>query len=355
MFDINEKNFEQRVFDLAPDLVMTFPSENEINIAKSLLTSPDFKLHDPKNGNWIESCFSLIDGNHTAADIIEAAPEARKKEVLSILKMLQKHYLTEKHSVEVPQVSAFLKQRLAKNATAVSSYIDNMANKTVAIVGSGKYAKALIETIEHFPLANIHWVVPQSDLIDHLTAVSPVVNENKSIYYTDSLQDIEHKLAQSRPDFIILAEDFFDFDLITTVDRFAEHYDTKWMFSLIEGWNIDIGPCFVPSQSGGFNCWLQHSTRYHTLINLSATQKADIQKYQTHALNPAFINIASGLIANELSDLLGILPINLTKNLTLSLSKQTQFDMSAFHQEVEYTHKCQQCESCISHTLTKAS
>ena len=237
----------------------------------------------------------------------------------------------------------------------LSSYIDNLTNKTVAVVGSGKYAKSLIDTISHFPFAKICWLVPDINFASNADVLFTGEATQVFTINTSTTQGIEKELEQNKPDFIVLAEDFFDYSLISAVDKVAERNNIKWLFSLIEGWNIDIGPCFVPEQTGSFNCLLQHSTRYHALVNLCETQQVDIKKYQVNALNPAFINIAVGLIANELSDLLGISPINLSKNLTLSLSKQTQIDMSAFQQEVEYTHKCQQCDSCLSNTLTKAS
>lgn len=353
MSEITEIEFNNRIFTLVTDMVMLFPSNNEVHIAKSLLTEPDFKLHDPKNGDWIAKGFGLIDGKHTITEIVNAAPLSRQKEFRSILLMLQKHYLIEMNKPSEPFVSAFLKQRLAKNSTAVSSYHDNLVNKSVTIVGSGTFSAELIRTIRHFPIGTINWIAPNGD--------QESKHKNDQNYESTVCKEVikkaelREKLLALNSDFIVVAEDFFDIDSILTVDDVASLTNNKWLFSFIEGWNIDIGPCFVPDESGGFRCWLQNTKRYQPLVDLNTKQKQLIEKYQKNALNPAFVNIATGLIANELSDLLGILPTNISKNLTLSLSKQSQFDMSAFEQKVVYTEKCHQCESCLNTALTKVS
>jgi|GEM_PF-6295217 len=333
--------FLDKKLQLTPGWCMYFPSPNEVHISKSAGAKPDFSLRDAGAELWIEQTFRRLNGQHSLREIIAGAPTVHRKQLRHLLENMHGRYLFDA-SLPHTLLPPWLMQQLALNYTAIEHYVQQLQHKSVTVIGTGWLADALLPLLNNLQLRQISWVTPSTQ-----PTTQHVFSQHQDYSATDSLLAM---LDQLDSDLVIYAEDHFDLPLLKTIDLNSRLTGKRWLFSLIDGWNIALGPCFVPGETSCLQCWLQQQPYYQQLAQISELAQADITAFQRQSVNPAFSQIAAGLIATDLPNLLMESSFSNHANASFLLGQQTRLDMQTLHSVTQPIYPDLQCQQCNQST-----
>jgi bacteriocin biosynthesis cyclodehydratase domain-containing protein len=333
--------FLDKKLQLTPGWLMYFPSPNEVHISKSAGAKPDFSLRDAGGELWIEQTFRRLNGQHSLQDIIASAPAVHQQQLRHLLENMHGRYLFDT-SLQHTLLPPWLTQQLALNYTAIEHYVQQLQHKSVTIIGTGWLAEALLPLLNKLQLPHISWLTP-------LTRETSGHDFVRQQVYSDT-DNLLAMLDQLDSDLVIYAEDHFDMSLLKTIDLNSRLTGKRWLFSLVDGWNIALGPCFVPGETSCLQCWLQQQPYYQQLAQISELAQPDITTFQRQSVNPAFCQIAAGLIATDLPNLLMENTFSNKANASFLLGQETRLNMQTLQTVTHHIYQDQQCQQCTQTT-----
>lgn len=337
------QQFLDKKLQLTPGWLMYFPDPNEVHITRSVGEKPDFSLRNISETPWIEQTFRLLNGQHSLTEVIASAPQCHQAQLQHLLEHMHGHYLYDSCQQQ-SLLPPWLMQQLALNYTAIEHYTQQLAHKSVTVVGSGWLADALLPLLAKLGLKQIGWLThadrPQQSL---------AFTRQQQFHNSDMLVE---QLDQLNSDLVIYAEDHFDLMLLKAIDLNSRLSKKRWLFSLIDGWNIALGPCFVPGETSCLQCWLQQQPYYQRLADISQLAHPEVTAFQRDSVNPAFSQIAAGFIATDLTKLLLEQRSSSKTTASLLLGQQTRLNMQTLHSDTCSFYQDQDCRSCSGSNAT---
>ena len=324
-------------FSLREGWCMAFPSDNEVQILQSIYAAPAFTLKDPQCAGWVKKAFEKLNGKWTVQAILQVTPDSRQEQLLTLLTQLQRRYLYDVSLQEQSVFPPWLSQRLAYQKTALDAYTDVVAEKTVAISGSGKLASQVATMAGQLGFAGVYWL----NGAQHQNVPGNI----EQVHLHDN-SALEQALNSLRPDLIICADDVFSVRRLQTIERYSQRHATRWVVTRVDGWHIQVGPCFIPGQSGCLSCWLNSAAMEPVTTLLNAIPESELARLQQQAENPAFSAIAAGMLISDLPTLMGIPSQNLNGSASLTLARYTRLDMAEFSVSTTHVHKHTCCSQC---------
>jgi bacteriocin biosynthesis cyclodehydratase domain-containing protein len=157
-----------------------------------------------------------------------------------------------------------------------------------------------------------------------------------------------HHLMEGRT-LALVAEDAFAPALYEAVNRAAVERNIPWSMIVIDGWNVYVGPTFLPGRTGCYHC-LETDRRSRLANPLSYDRhvahllQSDVQ--EAVLASPTFADMAAGMLASDVPNLIGIMPQRIETESSLTLGRQLQMDMRTFDAALHPVFKQPRCPVC---------
>ncbi|XEC96278.1 ThiF family adenylyltransferase [Paenibacillus tarimensis] len=349
----------------------------EVQIRSKRWGEANVRLRPAADESWLFSFLCSLDGDRPLRELLEPVPEPSREECLKLVAALRREYLLETEFPSSPGSGAaagdWSSRLFSLTMTAEHWYRSTLAGVHVLVVEAGalgsRVASGLVQLgVGSVTIADDRQVThedkrlspafaaaspgsPRSaELASYLNRISSISPE-PAVIYTKPSDPASLGEAVKAADFAILASDVYSPRLAYEMNRLALQAGTRWTLILADGWDVYVGPTFLPGQTGCYRCLED------TLLSGSGTE-GSFGAYREWLLetgkgeerlftgSPAFADTAAGLLLADLPNLLGVMPQRIEDESSLTLNRQLRIDFRTFDADLEPLIKLPRCECC---------
>lgn len=370
-----------KVYKLKSGFFFAFPSENECHIKKNKWTDSEVKLVDPEKKEWVRTFFTKLDGKTTVQELLRNVPEHRVKQMTNLLASLEKTYIydTLVSKLKAENLDTWWFHLIGQRKTANHFYIDTLQASKLLVIGAGVIGTRVAVNLAQLDIAQITILdikkVSAEDRLNHpcyayveegdprSEVVANFLNKwtqstrMRGLYLTREDRQ-EYIINHSQEfDLVIVCEDNFEPALLETVNTITYQNQTRWSMIMIDGWHVYIGPTFIPTQSGCYNCLMKYRQS-----NLN--DPTDIEKYiesiaqdkhvSPYRPSPLLADTAAGMFVSDLPNLVGRMPERIENESSLTLGRQLHFDARSYDATFIHVTKIPKCDVCSANSKQEA-
>jgi len=348
-----------------------FPQPNEMQIRMNHLGESLISVKNTDGEQWASDFFGSLDGSRTVAELIAVVPEARHEDVLRVIAALRRDFLVEsKQSIPSgDEARGWLRHLMDTRRSARFHYESSLAHAEVLVIGAGSIGSRVATGLAQLGVGRITIVdrhkVSREDRMqspvyvqaaegearaDALAKFLRLMNDSASVQAREiAAYDREelHSLIDGQS-MVVVAEDAYRPDLYRLVNERTAELGIRWTTVLIDGWDVYVGPTFLPGATGCHHCFDTHRRREKNLRD-SYDRYADYLAGDGAApayVNPAFADVAAGMLVADLPNLIGNMPVMIEEESSLTLGRELHLKMRTFDaslQRVAHEPRCPVC------------
>ncbi|ASS75444.1 hypothetical protein CIG75_10970 [Tumebacillus algifaecis] len=322
---------------------------------------------------WLQEVFGEMDGTRTLQDMMSSVPDERREDCLKIAAALRRSFLIESPTPIADQRTReerWLPHLMGTRPTARFFYQEELAEANILVLGAGMIGSRLAAGLMQLGAGHVAVAdgrtVTEDDHRHSMAYAFTELGEMRATALADSLnrmagvqrasghdwqvRDEEglHRLMEGRT-LVLVAEDAFVPALYEAVNRAALERNITWSMIMIDGWNVQIGPTFLPGRTGCFHCL--ESDRRSRLANPASYDQyvkhlVDTDAQAVLSISPTFADVAAGMLASDVPNLVGNMPQRIETESSLTINRQLQMDMRTFDATLHPIVKKPRCAVC---------
>lgn len=357
---------------------IAFPAPHELQIRTSHGAESLVRIAMAEGERWAESFFSALDGMRTLGELIDVVPAEHVESVLKIVAALRREHLLESESPFRPQDEAhdWLRRLMGTRYPVRDWYEQVLQDASILVLGAGvlgsRVAGALVQMGTGTVTVADALPLSAQDLQTAPLFLGAAVGESRSEALARQLKQLGHgtvvegvqpppwedatawqQLMEGRS-LVIVAEDSYRPRLLRHVNALALEMGVRWSMVLVDGWDVFVGPTFLPQQTGCLTCWEQQQRRALRLPDVQ-DHYVDFLAREEHTAaflgSPQFADVAAGLLTSDIWNLLGILTQRVEDQSSLTLGRQLHMQMRSFDAKLIQLVKEPRCATCTAERI----
>lgn len=366
------------VYKTRPGYIFIFPSDNECHIRSNHFSDSEVKVVDPDGKGWIKSFFNLLMSGSTVDELVNYFPNTSKETIINLLQALERKYV---QRIRVPtDVSSeddrmWWQHLMNQRRTLNEWYEQALADSSILVVGAGVLGSRVASSLAHYPLTKIsivdsHQVTLRDKRINPMY-MNAMEGQSRADVLAHNVMGLNEQLqVNAQPvdrgntiDFIASNSDMFDL-IIWSKDDFLPHElnqmnicaqekGLKWTILSIDGWHINVGPTFIPNQTGCYQCMherlkgtLKEPNDLDVYIDYLRTQDVEVHQNTSSSVGPIFADIAAGLLVSDIPNIIKNMPSRIENEASLTLGQYLHLDMTTYDTELVQLLKSPTCQVC---------
>lgn len=360
-------------YKLRDGYFFTFPESHELQVRHVHWGESLARVGAPEGESWLQDVFGELDGTRTMREIMVNVPEERHEDCLKMLAALRRSFLTESPT-PIPDERSWserwLPHLMGTRHTARHFYERELAEANILVLGAGMIGSRLATGLVQLGAGHVAvadgQAVTADDRFHSLAYAYAELGLMRAEALADSLnriagterasghvweaQDHERlcRLIEGRT-LVLVAEDAFAPGLYEQVNRAAVERGITWSMIVIDGWNVHVGPTFLPGRTGCYHC-LEGDRRSRMVSPVSYDRYVEhlVQNGVQAALSisPTFADMAAGMLASDVPNIVGNMPQRIESESSLTLGRQMQMDMRTFDAALHEVIKQPRCAVC---------
>ncbi|MFD2171144.1 TOMM precursor leader peptide-binding protein [Tumebacillus lipolyticus] len=369
-------------FRIREGYFFSFPEAHELQVRHVHWGESLARISAHDGETWMQEVFGQLDGTRTMQEMMTAVPPERREDCLKIVAALRRGFLVESPTPIPDDRSAaerWLPELMGTRNTARHFYRAELSAANILVLGAGtigsRLATGLIQLgVGHVAVADgrtvtaddrqqsmayayaAHDAIRGEALADSLQRMAGADRASGHRFHWPDREGL-HRLMEGRT-MVLVAEDVFAPALYEAVNRAAIERGIAWSMIVIDGWNVYVGPTFLPGSTGCYHCL--EADRRSRLVNPITYDRYLEHLVQSEAqvalaISPTFADIAAGMLASDIPNAVGNMPQRIETESSLTLNRQLHLDMRTFDASLHPLVKQPRCEVCGSQHLKQIS
>ncbi|WP_165898147.1 TOMM precursor leader peptide-binding protein [Tumebacillus sp. BK434] len=360
-------------YKLREGYFFTFPERYELQVRHVHWGESLARVGAAEGETWLQDVFGELDGTRKMREIMAVVPEERQEDCLKMLAALRRSFLDESPTPipnDGPWSARWLPKLMGTRHTTRHFYERELAEANILVLGAGmigsRLATGLVQLgAGHVAVADGRTVTPD-DRFHSMAYVDAELGAMRAEALAGRLNRLAggerasghvweqqdraglDELIDGRT-LVLVAEDAFSPALYEQVNQAALRRKITWSMIVIDGWNVHVGPTFLPGRTGCYHCL--EADRRSRMANPVSYDRYVGHLVQTGmqaalSISPTFADLAAGMLASDVPNLIGNMPQRIETESGLTLGRQMQMDMRTFDAALHTVVKQPRCAVC---------